>query len=133
MAILAGVLIAETYRYISYDSDPPVTFQRVEVLNSPIYAGNPLVVRIWRQKTRDDCPVYSHRTAINSDGVAYELPSALWSGGPPETEFIDYAYPTLTVMPPDDYELRVHLIYNCPGFTHQVDQPSARFRVVAES
>jgi hypothetical protein len=132
MASLVGVLASEGFRLASYNDDVPVVFQRVEVMNSPIAAGEPLVVRIWREKTRDDCPVYSHRTAVNADGVSYELPSALWSGGPQDTAFVDYAYPTLSVMPPGNYELRVHLVYNCPHITHQVDQPSARFRVTAE-
>jgi hypothetical protein len=132
MATLVGVIVAEGYRIASYNPDIPVVFQSVEVLNSPIHAGNPLVVRIVREKYRDDCPVYSHRTAINQDGVAYELPSALWSGGPADLDVIDYAYPTLPIMPPGNYELRVHLVYNCPGFQYQVDQPSARFRIIAK-
>jgi hypothetical protein len=130
LSTLAGVLGAEIFRIANYNSTVPVIFHKIEVLNSPIHAGNPLAVRIWRDKTRNDCPVYSHRTAITVDGVAYELPSALWSGGPPETQFVDYAYPTLTMMPAGEYELRVHLVYNCPGFTYEIDQPSARFRVI---
>jgi len=131
MATLVGVLAAEVFRLASYNPRVPVIFQQVEVLNSPIQAGDPVIVRIWREKYRDDCPVYSHRTAINQDGVAYQLPDALWIGGSSELDTIDVTYQTLPIMPPGNYELRVHLVYNCPGFQYQVDQPAARFRIIA--
>jgi len=132
LATLAGVLASEGFRLATFNGDVPVVFQRVEVLNSPIAQGGEVVVRIWRDKSRDDCPVYSQRTAVNQDGVAYDLPDAQWRGGPAGVEYFDYAYPTLRTMPPGSYELRVHLTYSCPGITFEVEQPSALFRVEAQ-
>jgi len=129
LASLIGVLTSEAIRWGTFNDDIPVVFQRVEVLNSPIAPGGEVIVRIWRDKSRDDCPVYSQRTAVNQDGVAYDLPDAQWRGGLPDTPYLDYAYPTLATMPDGPYELRVHLTYNCPKITFEIEQPSALFRV----
>jgi len=102
----------------------------VETLNSPVKAGEPLRLRIWRDKERDDCPVQSERTGINQDGVVFDMPDAEWAGGPAHTDFLDLNYPTLPYMPAGEYELRVELTYTCPGgLEFNYTQPSALFRI----
>jgi len=113
-----------------HDSRVPVTkWHRVEAVNSPVRAGDPLQVRIHRSKVRDDCPVASDRQAIDADGRAWDLPSAVWQGGEAGTPYIRYTYRTRADMPPGEYTLRVFLTYTCPEFVWTTQQPDARFRV----
>lgn len=109
-------------------SGPPVIFDRVEALNSPMHVGERLLVRVYRDKLRDDCPVTSFRSAIDQDGRTYDLPDRTYSGGPTDTEFFDVEYDT-TSLPVGQYDLIVELSYACPEETFVIDQPEARFRV----
>lgn len=132
LAILAFLFVPPLIIELSVDRTPPVTaFHRAEALNSPIHAGEPLIVRVWRDKVRDDCPVDSDRQAVNQDGVVTVLPPATWAGGPTDVPYLDFAYPTLPAMTVGDYELRVHLSYHCPGIAEpfEYDQPVVRFRI----
>lgn len=102
-----------------------------EALNSPVRAGDSLLVRITRNKVRDDCPVISVRSLITPDGQKIEIPGGVSKGGPDDQEHVDLAYPIPADTPPGDYELRVHLTYVCnavPPFEH--DQEPVRFRVI---
>jgi hypothetical protein len=109
-------------------SGPPVIFDRVEPLKSPIHVGDRLVVRIYREKRRDDCPVTSFRSAVDQDGRTYDLPDRSWAGGPAGTEYLDAEYDT-SALPVGQYDLVVELSYACPEQTFPIDQPQARFRV----
>jgi hypothetical protein len=132
VSLFLGAVGLEAWNYLTFDRRVPAVFDRVEVINSPIEAGDVLMVRIWRDKVRDDCTVHSHRLAVTQDGVSYDLPDAVWAGGQSGTAFLDYGYPTLAAMPPGPYELRVHLSYSCPGITFEIPQPTALFRVRPE-
>ncbi len=129
--ILSGVLGFMAVKYERLDRTQPISnFKRVETLNSPVKAGEPLRLRIWRDKERDDCPVQSERTGINQDGVVFDMPDAEWAGGAAHTDFLDLNYPTLPYMPAGEYELRVELTYTCPGgLEFNYTQPSALFRI----
>jgi len=114
------------------DRTPPiVSFIKTEALNSPIAPGDALIVRIWRDKIRDDCPVTSTRYAVSQDGVTVDIEDGQWGGGPAGGEYFDFAYPTGHAMPPGNYELRVHLSYQCPNVAEpfQYEQPATLFRV----
>lgn len=114
------------------DRTPPiVSFSKAEALNSPIRAGEPLLVRIWREKVRDDCTVHSDRQAVNQDGVVFDMENGQWRGGSADNAYLDFAYPTSLFMPVGIYELRVHLAYTCPNVPDfHYDQPPVRFRVI---
>ena len=111
------------------DRRMPVVFHRVATLNSPLGEGEKAIVRVWRDKVRGDCPVLSRRTAVNQDGVTFDIPDAMWAGGPAGTEYIDMTYDT-SFLNAGDYELRVTLDYQCPDKTYPAIQPPARFRIV---
>jgi hypothetical protein len=128
-ALFVGALAREAWIFVTFDDRVPVVFDRVEVLNSPVKSGENLVVRIWREKVREDCPVLSQRLAVNQDGVVFDLPDSAWRGGPAGTPYLDYAYPTVESMPPGNYLLRVHLTYTCPNLVFNIDQPTTPFRI----
>ena len=128
---LSAFLISTLLSYANIDRTPPIAaFHKVETLNSPIRAGDNLMLRIWRDKNRGDCPVSSSRVAVNADGNAYELPSGKWAGGSSDDKFLEYGYPTLPTMPDGEWQLRVDLSYHCPdGVTFSYTQPTAFFRI----
>jgi hypothetical protein len=134
-AIAVALSVAVAYSAYSFGSinrtEPIASFNRVETNNSPIRAGEVLHVRIWRDKTRGDCPVHSVRTAINQDGQVYDLPDGNWEGGSPDNKYLDYGYNTLTEMTAGTYQLRVDLTYTCPGnLVFKYTQPRAFFRII---
>ena len=121
------------YDQMTFDPTLPVeTWYGVEVLNSPIKAGDDLRVTITRDKVRDDCPVTSIRNAIDDDGVSHALAPAVWEGGSSEGDALDFSYPTPTTLHAGVYTLRVFLLYTCPDFVWSTQQPDARFRVIGE-
>lgn len=127
-----ALLIAALLIVIQVDRRDPIVGQmRTEALNSPVRAGDVLIVRITREKVRDDCPVVSIRSLVTPDGRKIDIPVGIHEGGPDNQEYVDWAYPIPSDIPPGDYELRVHLTYLCSGvppFEH--DQEPVRFRVV---
>jgi len=126
--VLASVIFLD---WLNRDTRVPIeTWGRVEVLNSPIYAGDYLRTRIYRKKVRDDCPVTSIREAIDQDGHSIEMPNGISPGGASNLLYVPVDYPTPSDMPPGQYELHVSLEYACPGFTWATEQPIARFRVI---
>ena len=130
LALGTGVALGIFTMFYTYavDTTPPVKFEKVEALNSPITVGEDLLVRIVREKRRK-CPVTSLRYATNEDGRAFDIPDRAWSGGPVGGSFEMY-YPT-SGLPPGSYTLHVSLSYECPGgFTFNVDQPTVKFRVM---
>lgn len=134
--ILAGLSLGTLVNMAQIDRRPPVTsFERVEVLNSPIQPGEALRVRIWREKVRGDCPVTSYRSASNRDGKLYDIPDIFdFEGGPPEQPYFEVSYHIPRTLPPDQYLLLVHLVYQCPdGLEFRYDQPPARFRVEGDT
>jgi len=114
------------------DTRDPVTIDRVETLNSPVAPGETLMVRVFRDKVRDDCVVQSTRIAVNEDGVPYYLGTATVAGGPKGTKYVDVSYQLEDGLPAGEYVLRVRLTYLCPDGPHIVEQPDARFRVIKE-
>ncbi len=124
---LAGV---NAYRDWTFDDRVPVFIERAEALNSPLAEGEVLIVRVYRDKVRDDCPITSNRTAMDMDGRPHDLPNLRWEGAPANTEFADIPYDT-SALPPGEYWLRVDLDYQCPGFVFEVEQPPVPFRVLA--
>lgn len=114
------------------DRTPPLPggIARTAALNSPVLAGSSLLVRIHREKARSDCPVTSERTAVNEDGVVFDIPDATWAGGPAGGGHLDLAYPVPRTFPPGSYVLRVDLTYQCPGgLSFEYEQPEVRFRI----
>lgn len=121
------------YHGIFADRTPPIkVFHSAEALNSPILDGSPLVVRIVRDKVRDDCPVTSRRWITSEDGIVYNLGVASWAGGDVEAGWLDFAYPMPDGLSPGSYNLNVHLSYQCPNVSEpfEYEQPTVRFRVV---
>jgi len=135
LTVLASLFLPQLARYAFTDKTPPiVSFLRAEAINSPVYAGDSLIVRLTRKKVRDDCPVVSDRQAISEDGVIFSLPPASHRGGPADETIVDFAYPTSSSMPPGNYVLRVHLEYTCPGIDtpFPYEQPIVPFRIKEE-
>lgn len=129
--VLASVII---YDAATYDPRLPIQeWRSVEVINSPIRAGDPLHVAITRDKIRDDCPVTSHRQAINLDGQSFRLEGATSEGGAVSSKTAHLMYPTPSNLPPGQYILRVHLSYACPEFTWPTTQPDGLFRVIGDN
>jgi hypothetical protein len=129
-ALALGIILVDR---ASFDDRIPIErWDQVEVLNSPILAGEGVEVRIWRKKVRDDCPVSSSRQAIDRDGHVINLEDAVFEGGPAGTEYFAMTYLTVSDMPVGEYLLRVNLTYSCPDFVWTTQQPDARFRVVKE-
>lgn len=109
---------------------PIEAMHKVETLNSPVEAGGLVLVRIWRDKVRDDCPVTSERHALSTDGRIYDVANATHPGGEANTEFVDIAYALPSNIPPGIYDLNVTLTFDCPGdLEFTTAQPPARFRV----
>lgn len=108
----------------------PHGISRTEAINSPVARGESLFVRIHRQKVRSDCHVASSRTAVNEDGIVFDIPDATWQGGPASGEFFEMAYPIPATIPSGSYVLRVDLTYLCPGgLSFKYEQPEVRFRI----
>lgn len=126
------MLTAALLIVMQVDRRNPIVGQlKTEALNSPVRAGDDLIVRITRNKVRGDCPVISVRSLVTPDGQKINIPGGVHKGGDPDADYIDWAYPIPRNIPPGDYELRVHLTYICNGvapFEH--DQEPVRFRVV---
>ncbi len=131
LAALAGMSGSLVWRWATFDNRVPVTISRAEVLNSPIFAGQPLWLRTWRDKVRDDCKLYSTRTAMDEDGAVITLPDYFGPGGPVGTAYAEVGYQTLISMHPGDYWLQIRLTFFCPGVTFDVEHPTMPFRIEA--
>lgn len=129
--IILGVVLWPGAAWLYADRTPPVkTFISSEVQNSPVGVGEPLRLRVFREKMRDDCPVTAHRTAVDQDGRVYTISTASWAGGDDDAPFVDLAYDLPASMPDGDYVLFVSLTYECPGpFVFHYEQPPALFRL----
>lgn len=114
-----------------FDNRVPVTITRAEVLNSPIFAGQSLTLRTWREKVRGDCLLHSIRTAVDADGALVLLPDYVGPGGPVNTAFSEVDYQTVAGMHPGNWFLRIHLTFICPGITFEIDHPTMPFRIEA--
>lgn len=111
---------------------PVVAFTGAEALNSPVEAGEDLIVRIYRIKVRDDCPVTSIRSLINDDGRRLDIMDAVTHAGGAAGESVEISYPIPIGTPPGNYFLTVHLIYDCGrGGVFHYDQPQVPLRVEA--
>lgn len=127
VVVLVGV---ETFVRALEDDRVPIEIANVETLNSPLRAGDDLVVRVTRKKLRS-CPISSYRKLVDADGRTYPLSGAASeAGGELSAEFVDLAYPIPPFVPDGEYSLRVRLIYHCKDRDHVITQPDAYFRVV---
>lgn len=134
VAGLLGVCLGTSLLWIkaalTIDHRTPISIQKVETLNSPFDVGDKLVVRIWRDKVREDCPLHSSRYASDENGRALDIPDAQGFGGPKDQQYVDVFYET-SALPPGSYTLHVSLMYHCPGQSFPVQQPPVAF-VVSE-
>jgi hypothetical protein len=134
VAAIAGAALGTSLLWIkdvlTIDYRAPVNMQRVESLNSPVPVGGKIVVRVWREKYRDDCPVVSSPYASDQNGRAYVMPGSQGPGGAKDEEYYDALY-DVTALPPGSYTLHDSLMYHCPGQSFPVQQPPVSF-VVAE-
>lgn len=129
LALFLGVTAREVYQFIAADHRPPVMFVRAEVMNSPIRPGESLLIRVWREKVRDDCPVASAAFITDENGNITNLPGIFSIGGPSGTEFLDVSYLIPANTHPGGYELNDPLSYRCPDGEFVIPQPTARFVV----
>lgn len=129
--IILAVVLWPGASWLAADRSPPVVrFDRVEVQNSPVGMGEALLVRVYREKVRDDCPVTESRFAMDQDGRVHNIQTVTWAGGDDATPYVDLAYSLPLSMPDGDYVLFANLKYDCPGdhvFTYE--QPPAIFRL----
>lgn len=126
-----GAIIA--YDALTYDGRLPIErWVGVTVVNSPIRAGQDLIVVIERVKVRDDCTVASSRQIINEDGIPFDLPASVSAGGLSGKESVRFSYPIPRTTPAGNYTLNVYLTYNCPEFVWTTQQPEARFRILGD-
>ena len=126
--VVVGAVVVWTVQNIAVDTRAPTVIGRVEALNSPVAVGGKLVVRVTREKARGDCPVTSARYVSDENGIARDIPDAVWAGGPLGTKFVDLVYDT-SALPPGLYTLHVSLLFSCPGMSFPVRQPSVNFHV----
>lgn len=133
VAAFCAVMAREAWNLVAFDHRPPVVFDHVEVLNSPVRAGDVLTIRAYRVKVRGDCPVGSNALASDENGTTFPFLPTFSVGGPPGTPFFDATYAVPADLPPGTYELRDRLVYYCPGETFQIIQPIARFVVLGAS
>lgn len=128
IAILLAVIAL--YNFYTFDNRDPILFgyEKVEVLNSPIKVGEQLLVRTWRTKVRDDCPVIAIRSAYNNNGKSYRIPSAAWAGGKSVAEYVDLIFDTRE-LPVGEYYVSSSVTYLCPGITFQHEMDPLRFNI----
>lgn len=130
VAFIFGSLAAALLR----DTRPPIeAFISAETMNSPVMQGDALEVKVRRVKVRDDCRVTALRTAQDVNGRPWDVPDAVnIPGGPADSEVHFVRYPIPDYLPVGEYEMRVHLIYDCRGLVFHYDQPPARFHIIAK-
>lgn len=104
----AGVLTESTK-----DRRPPIQNLEIEVLNTPVAAGEILLLRAHREKLRVCVPVTSIRSAINLDtGRNFPVPARVWRGGNLDESFVDLAFDA-SALAPGKYRGRVETSYPC--------------------
>lgn len=110
MAFHIGVRAFEDHR-------PPINDVRYEPQNSPMAEGENLILRVYREKVRDDCPITSVRRATNaSSGRTYPLAGRIWLGGEVGTEYTDLEIDT-GFLSPGQYVGVIESRYDCPAET----------------
>lgn len=113
--IAFALLSAAVVSTVTVDRRPPITaFVRSEALDQPSTVGLPTAVRLYREKVRDDCPVASHRWAIDSEGAVWDIPDRVWEGGSAHVAYVDLVIDT-TALPVGIYDLYFAAGYKCPG------------------
>lgn len=118
-ALAAGVLssvgIAVFNDALIDKRDPIVSWNQSVALNSPVKGGGPLFVSIDRTKIRFDCEVFSHRWAADENGKVFDLEERMTASK--DREHVNpeiFAYKTES-LPVGKYQLKVSLLYICPG------------------
>lgn len=128
--VLGGGAVVQTIaEYALAPSGPPVVMERTEVLGiADNGVGYTLHVRVWREKTRNDCPVQSTRVLIH-EGTRhiYDVRSETTLGGAAGTPYVDVDYPLPRRLSRGRYTLRVSLAYLCPEETFIIPQPDTSF------
>lgn len=115
---LAWFLLSLMFVYIVWglleDHTPPIQDVSYEPRNSPLTEGEDLVLRVYREKNRDDCAITSIRRATNAEtGITYSLPGRIWEGGVVGTEYTEFEIGTSS-LPPGQYVGYLESRYDCP-------------------
>lgn len=133
--LIAGTLVylaLTWWAWASLDHRHPISdeFQiRAVALNSPIYERDRLLVRVTREKVRDDCSVVASRRAVDARNEVYAIGNEHWEGAPADDTAVTFSYATQHLQP-GDYVLEVELTYLCPGdLRFELTQPSVPFEV----
>lgn len=114
MALLVTAFLVFGHYLLTDDTRTPVKIERVEILNSPASVEGPVEVRVWRQKVRSDCAVFSKRTAFDENGHVYDMQNREWAGGNPANPYVDLkVYPERPMPKGSTLFLDMVATYNC--------------------
>lgn len=96
------------------DHRDPIHSIRYESQNSPLQVGEDLILRIYRDKVRDDCPITSIRRATSVEtGVTIGLAGRIWEGGSVSADYVDIVVNT-SILSPGQYVGIIETRYDCP-------------------
>lgn len=111
MALLSFMIITDLVQ----DHTPPIENVSYEPRNSPMEQGEDLILRVYRDKNRDDCPITSVRRATHAEtGITYSLPGRIWEGGEVGTEYSEFVVGTSS-LPVGQYVGHIETRYDCPN------------------
>lgn len=117
-AIVVAALGPDAWWQITADRRPPlIGISAIAAKNSPVH-GRTLIVRVFREKIRNECPVQSSRYATDQNGVIHDLPNARNAGGPASAGHVDLAV-DVGALPDGQYVLHMTGRYVCP----HLDEP----------
>lgn len=135
IAVIIAVLVGRGINSPSIDRRPPIKLDRMEPLhkNAKILYGREMIVRIWREKVRGDCPLEARHFAYDDDGKEYHLESAVKKGGKVGAPFVDVIIDTRR-LPINRYTFKNHVTYFCPdGGIFPIPHPLMKFEIVPET
>ena len=96
------------------DHRDPIHSIRYEPQNSPLVVGEDLILRIYREKVRDDCPITSVRRVTSVEtGVTVGLAGRIWNGGSVDASYVDIIINT-SILDVGQYVGIIETRYDCP-------------------
>ena len=128
--MLITILIINLATLASVDPSIPITYVRLEIQTLDIYAGSPIIIRVFRKNNRDDCVIISNRQAKHVDGTLYNLPDSVYLD-PGATLYTDITFNTTSDMKLGSYLLQANITYLCDqNQTFLLRQPDAIFTIL---
>jgi hypothetical protein len=128
--MLITLLIVNLAALLSVDTQVPITYIRLEVQTTVIYAGSPITIRVFRDRHRSDCIIISSRQAKHSDSTFYNLPDDVYLDSD-ITPYTDITFNTISGMKVGNYLLQANITYLCAkNQTFSLRQPTVEFTIL---